>query len=106
MELNELMDIFESKLAGTTRANIHHQYIAQHIGVLVAGLKEFAQKYDANYSNYDEYDYLGLAWEGLTYTNYFLTNVKNTQIYYVPQTSVHMRADSLFSIKINNIMSD
>jgi hypothetical protein len=52
---------FESKVSGTDRANIHHQYIAQNIGVLISGLKEFTQKYDANYSNYDGYDYLGLA---------------------------------------------
>lgn len=106
MELNELMDIFESKLAGTTRADIHHQYIAKHIGVLVSGLKEFAQKYDANYSNYDQYDYLGLAWEGLQETRYFIDNLKNTQIYYIPETTVHMRADSLFSRRNDNVKID
>jgi len=44
MELNALMDIFESKLEGITRSDIHHQYIAQYIRVLVSGLKEFAMK--------------------------------------------------------------
>ncbi|MDQ0964628.1 hypothetical protein QFZ20_000031 [Flavobacterium sp. W4I14] len=106
MELNELMDIFESKLSGTERADIHHQYIARHIGVLVSGLKEFARKYDSNYGNYDQYDYLGLAWEGLQETKYFIDNLKTTQIYYVPQTTVHQRADSLFSNKARNIVLD
>jgi len=67
---------------------------------LASGLKEFAQKYDANYSNYDQYDYLGLAWEGLRETNYFIQNVKNTQVYYIPGTTIHSRIDSLFDNKV------
>lgn len=99
MTLKELMDIFESKVNGTALEDVHHQYIAKHVNDLVSGLKEFAQKYDENYNNYDEYDYLGLAWEGLRETSYFKENVKHTQIYYVPNTTAHLRADSLFDTR-------
>jgi len=89
MELNELMDIFESKLAGTSRADIHHQYIAQNIGVLVSGLKEFAMKYDSNFSNYNDNHFNGLAWEGLEITKYYKDNVKNLIVDYFghPETA-------------------
>lgn len=106
MDLNELIDIFESKLSGTSIETIHHEYMAKNINVIAAGLKEFAQKYDFNYNNYDEYDYLGVAWEGLHETQYFIQNIKYNQIYYVPQTSVHMRADSLFSRRNDNVKID
>ncbi|WP_421944580.1 hypothetical protein [Pedobacter sp.] len=107
MTLNELMDIFESKLAGnSTLGAVHHEYIARNIGVLVLGLKEFAQKYDANYNNYDQYDYLGLAWEGSRETTYFIQNVKDTQVYYIPGTPLHMRIDSLFDNKVTPMLNN
>ncbi|NII83992.1 MULTISPECIES: hypothetical protein [unclassified Pedobacter] len=106
MDLNELIDIFESKLSGTSIETIHHEYMAKNINVIAAGLNEFAQKYDSNYSNYDQYDYLGLAWEGLRETNYFIQNVKNTQVYYVPGTTIHLRIDSLFDNKVTPMLNN
>ena len=96
MALQELMNIFESKLAGTSIITIHHQYIAQNIAVLVSGLKEFAQKYDVNYGNANDYQFYGLAWEGLDDTKYYKDNVKDKQIYYIPGTDMHINADTLY----------
>lgn len=100
MSLNELIDVFEEKVAGTTLETVHHEYMAKNINIIVAGLKEFAQKHDSNYLNYDEYDYQGLAWEGLRKSRYFIENVQFTQIYYVPNTTVNARADSLFDNRV------
>lgn len=68
MALQALMNIFKSKLARTSIITIHHQYIAKHIAVLVSGLKEFTQKYDSNFSSYNDYQFYGMVWEGLEAT--------------------------------------
>lgn len=75
-------------------------------GVLVSGLKEFAQKYHASYNNYDQYDYLGLAREGSRETTYFIQNVKDTQVYYIPGTPLDMRIDSLFDNKVTPMLNN
>ncbi|MBT2561216.1 hypothetical protein J7E50_10275 [Pedobacter sp. ISL-68] len=103
MALQELMNIFESKLAGTSIITIHHQYIAQNIAVLVSGLKEFARKYDSNFSNYNDNHFNGLAWEGLDDTEYYKNNVKNLTVDYFGHTET---ADNAYKNLRPVIISD
>ncbi len=104
MELNELIDVVEEKSAGTNLLNVMHQYMAANMSVLVDGLVQFAMDNDSNYNDYDIYDYQALAWEGLRETTYFKDNVQNTQIYYVPGTTIHARADSLYDNRLPQML--
>ncbi len=95
MELNELVDIIESKVTGTSLQDVTHEYMANKISTLTDALYQFAQDNDSNFPNYDGFDFMALAWDGLRDTTYYKDNVKNNQLYYVPNTTLHMQADSL-----------
>lgn len=100
MELNELIDVIENKSAGTNLNNIMHEDMAANINVMTDGLAHFALDNDANVNNFDYYDYLALAYEGLTDTKYYKDNIQFSQIYYVAGANMHMRADSLLAGRV------
>lgn len=105
MELNELIDVVENKTAGTNLNSVMHQYMATNISIMTDALVQFAMDNDASYNSYDWIDYLALAYEGLTDTKYYTDNIQFSQIYYVPGTDMHKRADSLFANRLPQMLN-
>lgn len=103
MELNELIDIIESKVVGTSIEGAHHEYMAKNINRISDGLIEFSKKYDSSFSGFTDNDFHSLAYEGLHETNYYQKNVKDKTIDYF---GTPMQADIVYRNSVNKIIND